>query len=103
VIVRRFEQRATGQFLKVQGRPGIVVSMPGWMVDPTVCAGMEIGRPLFELRALFDLKRLVAPPAASTNFPRENQIAREEVDGTTQRACADCGQADEPDIVAPRV
>ena len=33
VGVRRVEQRATGQFLKVQGPTGVVVSMAGWMFD----------------------------------------------------------------------
>jgi hypothetical protein len=61
VAVRRVEQRATGQFLKVEGPRGIVVSMPGWMVDPSVCAAMEIGRPQVELCALFDRKRCLRP------------------------------------------
>jgi hypothetical protein len=37
------EQRATGQFLGVQGPAGIVVSIAGWMLDPAICAGMTIG------------------------------------------------------------
>lgn len=41
--MRQVEQRATGQFLKVEGPSGIVVSIPGWMVDPIVCADIRIG------------------------------------------------------------
>ena len=42
VAVRRVEQRATGQFLKVLGPAGIVVSIAGWMLDPVICAGMTM-------------------------------------------------------------
>lgn len=45
VLVRRIAQRATGQFLSVQGPAGIVVLIASWMLDPVVCAGMTIGAP----------------------------------------------------------
>jgi excisionase family DNA binding protein len=45
VVVRRVEQRATGQFLKVQGPASVVVSIAGWMLDPVACAGMIMGAP----------------------------------------------------------
>jgi len=61
--VRRVEQRATGQFLKVEGPSCVVVSIPGWMVDPLVCAEMSIGRPQVDLAALSDLTRLVTQAA----------------------------------------
>ena len=43
VAVRRVEQRASGQFLKVLGPAGVVVSMAGWMLDPVICVGMTLG------------------------------------------------------------
>ena len=43
--MRRVEQRVTGEFLKVEGPDGVVVSIPEWMVDIHVCAGMKIGSP----------------------------------------------------------
>jgi hypothetical protein len=43
--VRQVEQRVTGQFLKIEGPSGIVVSVPGWMVDALVCPDMKIGPP----------------------------------------------------------
>ena len=98
VIVRRVEQRATGQFLKVEGPSGIVVSIPAWIVDPLVCADMRIGQPQVDLATLLDLKRLVTRTAAPTNSPSDNGIAREEIDEAARRACADVGQADEPDV-----
>jgi hypothetical protein len=36
ISVRRVEQRATGQFLNVLGPTGVVVSVAGWMLDPTL-------------------------------------------------------------------
>ena len=59
VLVRRVEQRATGQFLKVEGPTGIVVSIAGWMLDPVICAKMTIGTPRVDLAALIELKRLL--------------------------------------------
>lgn len=100
VCIRRVEQRATGQFLKVEGPSGVVVSIPGWMVDALACADMSIGQPQVDLTALSELKRLVTPTAAPAHSPRETGIAREEVDEAAQRTCADLGQADEPDVRA---
>jgi hypothetical protein len=100
VSIRRVEERATGQFLKVEGLPGIVVSIPGWMVDPLVCAEMSIGQPQVDVAALSELKRLVTPTAALAHSPRETGIVREEIDEAAQRACVGLGQADEPDVRA---
>ena len=78
VNVRRVEQRATGQFLKVQGPAGVVVSMAGWMLDPVICAGMTIGAPRVDLAALVELERLLigagtphTPGAMSQSFRRK--------------------------------
>lgn len=95
VCVRRVEQRATGQFLKVEGPSGVVVSIPGWMVDPLVCADMFIGRPQVDLAALSELRRLVTPTASPAQFLRDDGCAREKPDETAQCACGDLGQADE--------
>jgi len=59
VLVRRVEQRATGQFLKVQGPGGIVVSIAGWMLDPVICAAMTGGPPRVDLAALIELRLLL--------------------------------------------
>jgi hypothetical protein len=47
VSVRWVEQRATGQFLKVEGPSGVVVSIPSWMVDPLIYVGQRIGLLIF--------------------------------------------------------
>ena len=98
--MRRVEQRVTGQFLKVEGPDGVVVSIPEWMVDIHVCAGMKIASPQIDLASLVDLKTLFAPTAPPSNFPSENGIARGEADEEPQSACADLWQADEPDVRA---
>jgi len=100
VRVRRVEQRAIGQFLKVEGPSGIVVSIPGWMVDPLACADMRSGQPQVDLVALSDLRRLVTQATVLTNSPSEDGIAREKFDETAQHADASLGQADEPDVRA---
>jgi hypothetical protein len=53
VLVRCVEQRATGQFLKVQGPAGIVVSIAGWMPDPVICGAMTSGPPDQSLNLIF--------------------------------------------------
>ncbi len=98
--MQRVERRATGEFLKVEGPSGGVVSVPAWMIDLHICAALKIGNPQVDLAALADLKRLVALPAPPANSPNETGIAREEADKEARCACADLGQADEPDIRA---
>ena len=98
--MRRVERRATGEFLKVEGSSGVVVSVPAWMIDLHVCAALKIGNPQVDLAALADLKRLVALTAPSANSPSETGIAREEADEEARCACADLWPADEPDIRA---
>ena len=70
VLVRRVEQRATGQFLKVQGPAGIVVSIAGWMLDPVICAGMTMGAPRVDLAALIELKAPVDGRFQSRTLPK---------------------------------
>jgi hypothetical protein len=84
VNVRRVEQRATGQFLKVLGPTGLVVSIAGWMLDPMVCGGMAIGRPRVELAALIELNRLLrgAPNPAHSRI--DDAVIREKGSETSQ-------------------
>ncbi|TAA56490.1 hypothetical protein EXZ48_23165 [Shinella sp. JR1-6] len=98
VNVRRVEHRATGQFLKVLGPSGAVVSMAAWMLDPVVCAGMTSGAPQVDLPALSELKRLVTVVAAPPHSRRDDGFAREKVDEAARRARVELGQTDEPDI-----
>jgi hypothetical protein len=100
IRIRRVEERATGRFLKVEGPSGIVVSMPGWMVDLVICAQLSVGGPQVDVAALSDLKRLVTSAAVSPNSQRDDGIAWEQVDEQARHARANLGQTDEPDIRA---
>jgi hypothetical protein len=73
VLVRRIEQRATGQFLRVQWPAGIVVSIAGWMLDPVICAGMTIGAPRVDVAALVELERLLIGTANPAQFPERSR------------------------------
>ena len=98
VNVRRIEHRATGQFLKVLGPSGAVVSMAVWMLDSVVCASMTSGAPQVDLLALSELKRLVTVVAAPPHSRRDDGFARERADEAARRARVELGQTDEPDI-----
>ena len=96
VGVRRVEHRATGQFLKVQGPAGVVVSIAGWMLDPVVCAGMTIGPPQVDLGALVDLQRLFTCTADPAHSRSDVRIVREEGNEASQVVGIDLGSTDEP-------
>lgn len=77
VVVRRVEQRAMGQFLKVQGPAGVVVSIAGWMLDPVACAGMLMGAPSVDLAALFELDQLLIAAGNPAHSRSDVAIVRE--------------------------
>ncbi|MET3907796.1 hypothetical protein ABID59_002137 [Bradyrhizobium sp. S3.3.6] len=95
--MRRVEQRATGQFLRIRTALGTVITIPGWMVDPIACAEMTSGPPQVDLAALSELKRLVTALAISTNSPSD-RVAWENADEAGARSCTDFRRATEPDI-----
>ena len=77
VLVRVVQQRATGQFLTVQGPSGIVVSIAGWMLDPVICTEMTMGAPRVHLAALVDLKCLLMGVSDPTKSRIDGEIVRE--------------------------
>ena len=89
------EQRATGQFLKVLGPTGVVVSIAGWMLDPTVCGGMTMGAPRLELAALIDLNRLLMGTARAAHSRSARAIAQEAGNDTSQNAGSTLNSANE--------
>ncbi|MPZ35423.1 MAG: hypothetical protein GEV13_31365 [Rhodospirillales bacterium] len=95
VGVRRVEQRATGQFLKVQGPTGIVISIAGWMLDPVICAGMAMGAPRVDLSALVELERLLIGASNPAHFRSEVSIVPEEGNEISQIAGSGAVSADE--------
>ena len=96
--MRRVEQRATGQFLKVQGPAGIVVSIAGWMLDPEICAAMTIGPPRVDLAALIELRRLLMGISKPTHSRSDVGIVRGKNNAVSQVAGSGAGPADEPVI-----
>jgi hypothetical protein len=98
VLVRRIAQRATGQFLSVQGPAGIVVLIAGWMLDPVICAGMTIGAPRVDLATLVELKRLLIGLATPAHSQSDVGIVREESNEVSQIAGAGAQPANETPI-----
>ena len=98
VLVRRIAQRATGQFLSVQGPAGIVVLIAGWMLDPVICAGMTIGAPRVDLAALVELKRLLIGLATPAHSQSDVGIVREESNEVFQISGAGAEPANETPI-----
>jgi len=78
VSVRCVEQRVTGQFLRVLGPAGVVVSIAGWMLDPIICGGMVMGAPRPELAALIELSRLLIGADNAADSRNDGAIVREE-------------------------
>jgi hypothetical protein len=93
--VRRVEQRATGEFLRVLGPSGVVVSIAGWMLDPLICAEMTIGLPRVDLAALVELRRLLMVVPNPTHFRSDVGLVREVGNALSQVAGGDAGSADE--------
>ena len=94
VLVRRIEQRATGQFLSVQGPAGVVTSIAGWMLDPLLCAGMMLGSPRVDIAALIDLQRLLMGATDSSHSGSDVVVVPETGNGTSEIAVKDIGSAD---------
>ena len=95
VGIRRVEQRATGQFLKVLGPAGVVVSIADWMLDPIVCAAMTMGAAGVDLAALVELERLLIAGANPADSWSDSAIVREEDHDAFQIAGHDIRSANE--------
>ena len=48
----RVEHRDDSPVVHVEMAPGIVTIVPAWMLDPAICAGLEIGMPQVTVSAL---------------------------------------------------
>jgi hypothetical protein len=53
------ERRAIGEVVHVEVSPGVVTIVPGWMLDPVVCARMGFGAPRVAVSALAELHDLL--------------------------------------------
>jgi hypothetical protein len=75
VRIRQVEERADGQYVRVQNPAGMVVLMPSWMLDPVTCAAMTVGSPRVAWAALIELEKVLTDV-------RLNEVSSEET--TTQ-------------------
>ena len=79
----------------VEVRPGLVIKIAAWMLDPAACAGMEIGAPRASLAALSELHDLLV----AQGFRRSSLVDRaviEEKAGEVLAAPAEAAR-DEPE------
>jgi hypothetical protein len=53
------ERRVTGEVVHVEVAPGVVIVVPGWMLDPIACARLGVGTPQVAISALADLHDLL--------------------------------------------
>jgi hypothetical protein len=72
------EQRGTGRFVYVEAAPGIVTLVAAWMLDPVICAGMEIDVPRVAVTALVDLHHLLAESGLRSSSLNDSNIVQEE-------------------------
>ena len=53
------EERANDRIIHLVVAPGHVITAPAWMIDPVVCAEMDLGAPRVSLAALLKLHKLL--------------------------------------------
>jgi len=72
------EQRATGRVVHVEMAPGVVTLVAAWMLDPVICAAMQIGAPRASVAALVDLQHLLVERGLRASSADDSDIVREE-------------------------
>ena len=77
--MRRYygEKRAGADVVVVEGEPGAAIVVAAWMLDPTVCAGMQIGAPHVSVEALVDLHRLLLERGLRGSSPDDADVVQE--------------------------
>jgi len=67
----------------------VVTVVAAWMLDPVVCAGMEMGPPRVSVTALVDLQRVLGEQGIGRTFLGDTNGAQEEDDEITEGDTAD--------------
>lgn len=62
----------------MEAAPGIVIVVPAWMLDPVICAGMELGPPRVAVTALADLHYLLVERGLRASSLNDSNIVQEE-------------------------
>jgi len=77
--VRRYyaEVRSGAEVVVVEGQPGAAIVVAAWMLDPAVCAGMQIGAPHVSVEALTDLHRLLIEHRLRRSFSDDADVVQE--------------------------
>ena len=71
------EQRATGRVVYVEAAPGVVTLVAAWMLDPVICAGMQIGAPRVSVAALVDVHQLLVERGLRASSAGDSHIVQE--------------------------
>ncbi|WP_391349817.1 hypothetical protein [Azospirillum sp. A23] len=72
------EARAIGHLVFVEAAPGIITVLPEWMLDPVICADMELGTPRVAVEALINLQRQLSDGGFRRSSPGDAIIVPEE-------------------------
>jgi hypothetical protein len=72
------EARAIGHLVFVEAAPGIITVLPEWMLDPVICAGMQLGTPRIAVEALINLQRQLSDGGFRRSSPGDAIIVPEE-------------------------
>jgi hypothetical protein len=72
------EQRATGRVVHVEVAPGVITVVAAWMLDPVICAAMQIGAPCVSVSALVELHHLLVELGLRASSADDSDIVREE-------------------------
>ena len=75
--VQRSEQRANGLVVYLEVALGIVMVLPGWMVDASACAGMALGAPRISIDALQQLHLLLSERGYRRSFCDDLSVIQE--------------------------
>jgi excisionase family DNA binding protein len=70
----------------VQVPTGVVLTIPGWMFDPSACSNMATGTPRVTVTALVELTQLLMDTANRAQFPGDVGFAQEEANEISQIA-----------------
>ncbi len=83
---RSSEVRAGVRVSYVEASPGVVISVPSWMLDRAACADLTLGDPHVDVAALVDLTRLLTDRGFRRSSSGEVRVAREEPDAASAQA-----------------
>jgi len=94
------EQRAAGPVAHVETAPGVVIVVAAWLLDPIICAGMQIGAPRVCVTALVDLHHLLVERGLRASSTDDSNIVQEKPSDQTAPIGASSAAIAADDIAA---